>query len=211
MDQDKRQEGLWRNCSDSITHALEHFSEGADDFHNRKWALLSVAHAAEAYCNLLLCSFDPSHPRHPRGRYPSLDEARELVSLRPELNGSESYVLSEVLEPLARQRNELMHMPAPDVFTFSDTAIALLALLHIIRVRTTLDSKEFFDQHPPIETNVFEEVSVADHAKWTAIAERLAKAEYEQFLEGCDNCGAYAVPLHMPCQACFSDSHGRRS
>jgi hypothetical protein len=92
MDQEDKQEGLWQNCEDSVTHALEHFLEGADDFHNRKWALLSVAHAAEAYCNLLLCTFDPLHPPHPRAHYPSLDRARELVSLRPELNESECYV-----------------------------------------------------------------------------------------------------------------------
>ena len=33
---EEQQEGLWRNCEDSIRHALQHFSDGAnevDDFH----------------------------------------------------------------------------------------------------------------------------------------------------------------------------------
>ena len=58
MTDEDKQEGLWRNCEHSIRHALEHFSAGAsedDAFHHHKWALLSVAHAAEVYGNLLLC------------------------------------------------------------------------------------------------------------------------------------------------------------
>ena len=51
MTEQEKQEGLWRNCEDSIRHALEHFRAGASEdepFHHHKWALLSVAHAAEA-------------------------------------------------------------------------------------------------------------------------------------------------------------------
>ena len=58
MTEHEKQEGLWRNCEDSIRHALEHFSAGASEdepFHHHKWVLLSVAHAAEVYGNLLLC------------------------------------------------------------------------------------------------------------------------------------------------------------
>ena len=65
MTEQDKQEGLWRNCEDSIRHALEHFSFGASEvesFHHHKWALLSVAHAAEVYGNLLLCTFNPKHP-----------------------------------------------------------------------------------------------------------------------------------------------------
>jgi hypothetical protein len=52
-----RTRGLTRNCLDSIAHALAHFSANHSDdygFHNQKWAILSVAHATETFCNLLL-------------------------------------------------------------------------------------------------------------------------------------------------------------
>ena len=83
MTDEEKQEGLWRNCEDSIRHALEHFSAGAsedDPFHHHKWALLSVAHAAEVYGNLLLCVFDPKHPENARGWYPSLDGVRTALN-----------------------------------------------------------------------------------------------------------------------------------
>ena len=48
-----------------------------DEFHHRKWALLSVAHAAETYGNLLLCVFDPSHPQD--GRYLSFTRMRRAL------------------------------------------------------------------------------------------------------------------------------------
>jgi len=114
----EREKGLWRNCADSVTHSLEHFSAASQEnepFHHRKWAILSVAHAAEVYCNLLLCVFDPNHPYNPKGHYPSLDEARKLLKGHPRLIGSEQYVIEEVLSPLAKQRNTLMHMPAPEM------------------------------------------------------------------------------------------------
>jgi hypothetical protein len=45
----EQHEGLWRNCANSVTHALEHVSDPSqedDSFQHRKWAILSVAHAA---------------------------------------------------------------------------------------------------------------------------------------------------------------------
>ena len=58
-----RDEGFRRNYLDSF--ALAHYSElnyEGGNFHDRKWALLSVAHAAEVFCNLLLAALDPRHP-----------------------------------------------------------------------------------------------------------------------------------------------------
>lgn len=203
----KRKEGLWRNCADSITHSLQHFSAASEEtepFHHRKWAILSVAHAAEVYCNLLLSVFDPNHPNNPKGHYPSLDQARELLKGHPRLIGSERYVIEEVLSPLAKQRNTLMHMPAPEMLSATDTAIALLSLLHIIRRRTGLDTTDFFHQSPPIERDIFEEVGWREHDAWFRIAEKLVKWEYgEGYIESCGKCGAFAVPPDLPCQACF--------
>src|SRR5258708_389401 len=72
----EREAGLRRNCLDSIAHALAHFSANHNDaygFHNQKWAILSVAHATEAFCNLLLLTIDPGHPKGPM--YPDLTKA----------------------------------------------------------------------------------------------------------------------------------------
>lgn len=105
----EQRDGLWRNCEDSVRHALEHFSAGAmedDEFHHRKWALLSVAHAAEAYGNLLLCKFKR---KHPEGDYPSLNGVRKMLKAHKRLTSNERYVFDEVLARVGKQRNDLMH------------------------------------------------------------------------------------------------------
>ena len=86
---DPRIDGLWRNCSDSLVHALSHFealdSEG-DSFHNRKWAVLSVHHAGEVFGNWLLSLLDPLHPtptRKGRREYPSLRRLTEDLPRHP--------------------------------------------------------------------------------------------------------------------------------
>lgn len=206
-----KQEGLWRNCRDSIIHSLEHFdpSQEYQPFHNSKWAILSVAHAAEVYCNLLLCIFDPNHP--PKGHYPSLKNARELLKGHSSLTESEKYVIGEALTPLVDQRNTLMHMPAPEMLSATDTAVALLSLLHIIRRRMGLDTRKFLDQSPVIERDIFEEIDWRKYDGWYTIAEKLVMWEYgEPYVESCTNCGALAVPPDLSCQACFEPANRSR-
>ena len=210
MTEKAKQEGLWRNCEDSIRHALEHFSAGASEdepFHHHKWALLSVAHAAEVYGNLLLCVFNPMHPANATGRYPSLHGVRNALKNHPRLSPSERRVFEEVLATLADQRNTLMHMPAPEKLVIADAAIALLSLLHIVRRRTGLPTKEFFDQQPPVEQDVFHQLGWRDHERWFRVAEALVASEYEyECLRGCDSCNSFAVPPDGPCQACFHEA-----
>ena len=104
MTEQDKQKGLWRNCEDSIRHALEHFSAGASEnelFHHHRWALLSVENAAEVYGNLLLCVFNPEHPNN--GWYPSLKCVRKALKNHPCLSPSECRFFEEVPETLAAQ------------------------------------------------------------------------------------------------------------
>ena len=210
MTEEEKQEGLWRNCEDSIRHALEHFSAGAsedDPFHHHKWALLSVAHAAEVYGNLLLCVFDPKHPANPKGYYPSLDDVCNDLKNHPHLSPCERRVFEDVRTTLAKQRNTLMHKPAPEELAVADAAIALLSLLHIVRRRTGLPTKEFFDQDPPVEQDVVDHIGLRDYERWLRAAELLVASEFgDEYVRGCDNCGAFAVPPDARCQACFHDA-----
>ena len=209
MTEQEKQEGLWRNCKDSIRHALEHFSAGASEdelFHHHRWALLSVENAAEVYGNLLLCVFNPEHPKN--GWYPSLKCVRKALKNHPCLSPSECRFFEEVPETLADQRNTLMHKPAPEELGIVDSAIALLSLLHIVRRRTGLPTREFFDQDPPVEQDVLDHIGSRDHERWFRVAEALVKSEYgDEYLRGCDHCGSFAVPPDAPCQACFHEAH----
>ena len=124
------------------------------------------------------------------------------------LSAIEREVFDLVLQNLSAQRNSLMHEPAPEMPTTTDAAVCLLSLLHLIRRRTGLETKEFFDQKPPVERDVLEHIPWRDHQRWFELAERLARAEYGDALKGCDNCETFAVPPHEPCQACFNRGMG---
>jgi len=131
----QREEGLTRNCLDSIAHALAHFSANHSDdygFHNQKWAILSVAHATEAFCNLLLLAIDPGHPNGPK--YPDLGKAiNRLKGVRSaKLSNSERRALKNIFPGLEKQRNELMHRLPPPKLDMEQTALALLVLLYLI-------------------------------------------------------------------------------
>src|SRR5438309_1506654 len=107
----KAEHGFWNNCFDSLRHALAHFSSINYDegtFHNRKWAILSVAHAAEVFCNLILAKFDSTHLHG--HRYPPLSKA--IVQLREHpafgtLRRSEQHIIRDILPQLSELRNVL--------------------------------------------------------------------------------------------------------
>lgn len=209
----ERQAGLTRNCLDSIAHALAHFSANLNDdygFHNQKWAILSVAHATEAFCNLLLLTIDPGHPNGPK--YPDLTKA--INRLKGELKGERSAKLSQgerhavtrVFPGLETQRNELMHRLPPATLDMEQPALALLVLLYLIRHRTGTRTNDLLDQDPPIEQDVIEELRLTKQDLWFTLAEALTLQDYgEQHLEYCENCGRFTLTPDLGCQACFTD------
>ena len=121
-----------------------------------KWAVLSVAHAAENFCNMLLTELTP---RRHRGRYPALDKAAKILK-RHNLSPWEKRVVCDVFPPVAQLRNKLMHGPVPTHLKTVDATVALLALLYLSRRRLGVSASELFDQDPPIERDVLEELGL---------------------------------------------------
>jgi hypothetical protein len=160
-----QEDGFWRNCFDSLTHALDHFSSinySDDRFHNRKWAILSVTHAAAVFCNFLLSTLDPRHPCG--GRYPALSAIEQLQKHTEahRLSATERHVIRDIFSVLPRMRNTLMHRAAPPVLDVSDAAVALLALLYLVRRRTGIAASQLIGQDPAIEIDVLDELRVRE-------------------------------------------------
>lgn len=145
---DAELEGLSRNWRDSLAHALVHFSDLRSSdygFHNRKWLVLSVHHAAEVFSNYLVRRADSAYP--PRGRYPSLIRTLSLMrehDVWATLTAGEQRVATEFLPPLVEMRNQLMHGPAPADIDVSQAALTALALLILVKRQTNASTKEFF-------------------------------------------------------------------
>ena len=208
-------DGLWRNCRDSLAHGLLHFAElnSADyGFHNRKWIILSVHHAAEVFCNYLLRRADASYP--PKGRYPSLPDLVKLLrshALWATLSDTEREAVTELFPPLTGLRNRLMHGPAPETIDVSEAAVAVLALLILVKRRTGKPTDEFLSQSPPIEQDVVDELRVHQWSSYTSFVERVLAEEYPGddwvYITQCEYCGGQTRPRgESECRACFHES-----
>jgi hypothetical protein len=216
---DPRLEGLWRNCSDSFVHAFAHFvalrSED-DSFHNRKWVVLSVHHAAEVFGNFLLSSLDPSHPVEQRFGEPYYPSLRTLVKrlgdhMRwKDLSRGERRLFEEFLPPICDIRDQLMHRVADEQIDVSPCAIALLGLLHVVRRRTGVKTRDLFDQSPPVEADLLDAMDYRMFARYNSLVEELVGEYYPPGLvDHCPFCGAYARTFGVDCEACFSEEAWR--
>jgi hypothetical protein len=212
---DAEAEGLWRNCRDSLAHGLLHFSDLSSSdygFHNRKWIILSVHHAAEVFCNYLLRRADPSHP--PRGRYPSLRDLIKLLqthALWNTLAGTEREAVTDFFPPLTQLRNLLMHGAAPETLDVSDAAVAVLALLILVNRQTGAPTDEFLSQSPSIEYTVVDELRTHQWPAYTAFVERVVAEEYPGddwiYIVQCDYCGGQTRRRgESECRACFHEN-----
>lgn len=213
---EERAQGLTRNCLDSLKHALAHFSANYEEeygFHNQKWAILSVAHAAEAFCNLLLLTLDPNHP-HGR-KYPDLERAINGLKATQStgLSNAERHAIKEIFPGLEKQRDQLMHRVPPAQLDAERAALVLLTLLYLVRRRTGIGTEELFGE--ATESVVFDELGLAGkdgrldkggQARWFAIAELLAFEDYgPEFLEHCNSCECFTKTPDRGCLACFHE------
>lgn len=202
MTLDAEAEGLWRNCRDSIAHGLLHFSD----------LVLSVHHAAEVFCNFLLRRADQSYP--PKGRYLSLRDLIKLLqthALWDTLTGTEREAVTAFFPPLTQLRNSLMHGPAPEALDVSDAAVAVMALLILVKRQTGAPTDEFLSQSPSIEYSVVDELRMHQWPACTAFVERVVAEEYPGddwiYIAQCDYCGGQTRRRgESECRACFHES-----
>lgn len=212
--------GLWSNCRDSFVHALDHFSalrNEKNDFHNKKWIVLSVHHAAEVFGNFLLASFDPAHPAEERFGKPYYPALRSILKSLEQhqvwrhLTSGERHLFSAFLPSLCDDRDALMHRVAPTDLNVSVSAIALIGLLHVVRRRVGTDGEELLGGWSPVE-DVVDAMHWRDFSKYNALVEQLVLDFHPlTSLDHCPYCGALARIYESDCEACFSEEARRYS
>lgn len=205
-------DGLWKNSQDSIRHALEHFSElnrakGEEITHHRKWALLSVHHAAECFSNMLLLALNPEDPPFSDSYYPSL--AKSLALLETERTVSRltpgERRLVHLLKELPKARNQIMHRFVPGQLEVSAAAMSLLGILRMAGNRLGIRTEDILDQSPPIEADVFAAIRYQRIEEYCSFAEAMLQDEYPgQTLEMCPHCQAHSI-VHSHCEICFEE------
>jgi hypothetical protein len=215
LDEARTRRQLWLNARDSIRHALDHFSElrgskGEEAKHHSKWALLSVHHAAESFCNMLRLSLaSQSRPVASAAEtyFPSLAKSLELLA---EPGWDDRLSLGErrllfLLRELPKARNEIMHRGLPNEVEVSAAAISLLGILRITARRFGEDTSTTVEQHPRIEADVFSAIRYRRLEEYCAFAETLLREEYSPTdLEICPNCATQSV-FHSHCEICFEE------
>ena len=203
---------LWENARDSFQHALEHFSElslkNGEESHHKKWIVLSVHHAAEAFCNMLLKQFDPGNARFKkRGQdwYPSLEPAIDELLIpknQVHLTGAEIRLL-DLLKGLSNSRNSIMHGIMPKNLDLSRAAESILGLSRVAHRRRGESVEDILQQDPPIQTDIIEAIRYKRIEDYYRFVEAFLAEEFPgQFLPVCENCGISSI-VNMRCEACF--------
>lgn len=203
---------LWENARDSIFHALEHFFELSlkygEGSHHKKWIVLSVHHAAEAFCSMLLKQFDPGNAIFKRGRqdwWPSLVPAiDELLkpNNRARLTGAEIRLL-DVLKGLNDSRNRIMHGMVPQDLDLSLPAMSILGLSRVAYRRRGESVEDILQVDPPIQSDVVKAISYKKFEDYYRFVEAFLAEEFPgKYFPECENCGASSI-VNRRCEACF--------
>jgi hypothetical protein len=211
--------GLWENGRDSITHALNHFSERdrnrSDRPHHDKWIVLSVHHAAECICNMRLLELDPSCPlflRKGSVRFPSLSETIKQLQL-PVNSGrltSAEIQLLLLLSELPDVRNQFMHRTAPKDVDVSIAAMCMIGILKYIERLKGESAADIIWQSPPIEGDVVAAIRAKRLHEYSNFVAVFLKEKYpNRWLPQCPSCGVQAV-VSSTCEACFAELNSIR-
>ena len=203
---------LWRNARDSIQHALEHFSElslkNGEESHHKKWIVLSVHHAAETFCNMLLKQFDPENAKFKwKGKdwHPSLEPAiGQLLKRtnRVHLTAAEIWLLY-LLRRLNDSRNAIMHGIVPEKLDLSLSAMSILSLSRVAHRRRGQSVEDILEQDPPIQRDVVDAIGHKKIETYYRFIELFLAEEFPgQFLPVCDNCAISSI-VNSRCEACF--------
>jgi hypothetical protein len=127
-----------------------------------------------------------------------------------DLSRGERRLFEEFLVPICEIRDQLMHRVAPEQIDVSACAIALLGLLHVVRRRTGVHTRDFYDQSPPVEADLVDAIDHQQLDRYSGLVEELVSEYYPPGLvDHCPFCGAYARTFGVDCEACFSEEAGR--
>lgn len=205
---------LWSNARDSISHALEHFSElscsKGKDYHNRKWIILSVHHSAEIFTYMLLKEFDENNQvfyKRNRRYYPGLLKAVEVL-LHP--NFAKNITIPEkkllkLFRKLDGPRNKIMHGEIPENVDVSIMAMALVGISRISQKRCGQSADDIMQQYPTIHKDVVEAIHWSKLEEYSNLIESFIHENTEDiYIHQCPYCGATAV-VYGHCEACFED------
>jgi hypothetical protein len=123
-----------------------------------------------------------------------------------QLSPGEQRLIRQVFEPLSDMRDVLMHRVPPETLDVSDSAIALLALLLVIRSRGGGTADDLVGQSPRVEGDVFDALHYAHHARYFRLMEQLVSEYYDwSQLTGCPHCNSVTVVDESECEACFEE------
>ena len=207
-------EGLWENGRDSITHALNHFSERereaerSNRTHHDKQIVLSVHHAAECVCNMQLLGLDPTAFLRKGGLwFPFLSKTIKQLQLP---------INAERLSPAERQlflllselddiRHQFMHRTAQKEIDVSIAAMCMIGILKYIERLKGESASDIVEQSPPIEADVVAAIRYTRKEEYNKFIALFLQEKYpNKWLPHCPSCAARAV-VYRTCEACFAE------
>ncbi len=210
-------EPLWSNCKDSLRHAGDHFAElnminsqadPQEKKHHSKWAVISVAHAADYYLRIFLKELDPdcSLLKNPEAYGPPVSKTiKHLEDNHLDALQDSRKTVIEVIKKVNTQRNKIMHRVTPKDLTeaVSVAAWAFFGLLRSFRDEYDIRSDAIVDQSPSIETDSFYLIIRSKHQDFiNYVMTSLAESYDPANLDICPLCGTLSV-LKGSCEVCF--------
>lgn len=203
---------FWDNARDSMLHALEHAAEltetKTNQFHHKKWFILSVHHMAECFLKILLKCVDPtaSLRREKDGHYHPVSKLLKCLYANIEkLTPPERRILN-LIESLEEQRHLIMHRELPDKLDPSVAAFSILAILRTCSRRFGFSVEEIFEQYPPIQNQLVELICWRKIKEYEDFITEALQEEFpdRRYFHECPYCGLSAI-VDGKCICCFTE------